>query len=246
MEDFYYCGMINIEVVLSPALLHLSDVNSSNVVVIDILRATSTICTAIHHGAESVKAVSSPDDTLKLANQGYLTAAERDGHKLDGFDLGNSPFECMDGKVLNRKIALTTTNGTKCIEAVSDAGAKNVFSGSFLNLDAMADHLAKDGAPVVLLCAGWKDSFNLEDTLFAGALALAIQSRAETFIDCDAALMSMDLYNLAKKDMFSFLKKSSHYRRLSHLHHEEDMVYCLQHSVFQTIVGLVDMEMKKM
>lgn len=237
--------MITIEVVLSPALLHLSKVKDKNVVVIDILRATSTICTAIHHGATSVKAVGSPDKTLALADNGYITAAERDGQKLPGFDMGNSPFECMEGRVEGRKIALTTTNGTKCIEAVANEGARNVFSGSFLNLDAMARYLARDGAPVVMLCAGWKDSFNLEDTLFAGALAQAISDLVETDIDCDAALMSIDLYSIAKSDMVAYLKKSSHYKRLSHLHHEEDMVYCLQHSVFETITGLVETEMKK-
>ncbi len=237
--------MIDIEVVLSPALLHLTNVKNKNVVVIDILRATSTICTAIHHGATSVKAVASTDETKILSNNGYITAAERDGQKLEGFDMGNSPFECMDGRVTGKKIALTTTNGTKCIEAVAGAGAKNVFAGSFLNLKAMTDYLVKDGSDVVLLCAGWKDSFNLEDTLFAGALAYGIQEQTEVIIDCDAALMSIDIYNLSKSDIVEYLKKSSHYKRLSHLHHEEDMVYCLQHSVFEAIAGLVDTEMKK-
>lgn len=238
--------MISIEVVLSPALLHLSNIKGANVVVIDILRATSTICTAIHEGAESVMAVGSTSAALGFADKGYLTAAERDGVKVPGFDLGNSPFECMNGAVSGRKIALTTTNGTKCLEAVSHDGARHVLSGSFLNLEALAAWLAKDGSDVVLLCAGWKDSFNLEDTLFAGALAGLLQKKTDCEIDCDAALMAIDLYNLAKADLVAYLKKSSHYKRLSHLDHEEDMVYCLQHSVFQTIAGLVDGEMKKM
>ena len=102
--DIYYCGMISLEVVLSPALLHLTDVRDSNVVVIDILRATSTICTAIHEGAESVLAVNTPEEALGLRSQGYLAAAERNGVRLDGFDLGNSPFECMHGAVSGRRI----------------------------------------------------------------------------------------------------------------------------------------------
>jgi 2-phosphosulfolactate phosphatase len=237
--------MINIEVVLSPALLHLSNVKDKNVVVIDILRATSTICTAIHHGASSIKALRTPEEAKLMSSHGYITAAERDGNKLEGFDMGNSPFECMNGKVQGKSIALTTTNGTKCIEAAENARARNVYSGSFLNLKAMALKLASEQTDVILLCAGWKDSFNLEDTLFAGALASEISSLTETDIDCDAALMSMDIYNLAKSDLVGYLKKSSHYKRLSHLHHEEDMVYCLQHSVFETVTGLVDSEMKK-
>lgn len=237
--------MISIEVVVSPALLHLSDIKHKNVVVIDILRATSTICTAIHEGASSVRAVSKPEQALELGKSGYITAAERDGVKLSGFDMGNSPFECMHGAVAGKTIALTTTNGTKCIEAVAGDGAAGIYSGSFLNLDALAAHLVKQQKDVLLLCAGWKDSFNLEDTLFAGALALKISNLTPVKIDCDAALMSMDLYRLANGDLMGYLKKSSHYKRLSHLHHDEDMVYCLQHSVFQTIAGLVDGEMKK-
>lgn len=238
--------MMNIEVVLSPALLHLSSINNKNVVVIDILRATSTICTAIQEGAEAVKAVKDVEQAKSLGDKGYLTAAERNGHKLDGFDMGNSPFECMDGKVTGRKIALTTTNGTKCIEAAANDGAANVLSGSFLNLEATADWLIRDGRDVVLFCAGWKDSFNLEDTLYAGAMAKLLAEKTTCVIDCDAALMSIDLYNLAKDNLMDYLKKSSHYKRLSHLHHDEDMVYCLQDSVFQTVVGIVDTEMKKM
>ncbi len=237
--------MINIEVVLSPALLHLTNVKDCNVVVIDILRATSTICTAIHEGAVSVKAVKTPADALKLKELGYLTAAERDGLKLPGFDLGNSPFDCMNGMVTGKHIALTTTNGTKCIEAVAGSGPRNVLSGSFLNLEALAGWLVNDGHDIVLLCAGWKDSFNLEDTLFAGALAESVKRKAPCRIDCDGTLMAMDLYGCASGNISKFLEKSSHYKRLSHLHHEEDMKFCLQHSVFEDIVGLVDGDMKK-
>jgi len=238
--------MISLEVVLSPALLHLTDVKGSNVVVIDILRATSTICTAIHEGAESVRAVMSPAEALALKAEGYVTAAERDGAKLEGFDMGNSPFECMNGAVKGKRIALTTTNGTKCIEAVAHAGARNVLSGSFLNLEVLSEWLIADNQRVVMLCAGWKDSVNLEDTLFAGALGSLIVQKTACFVDCDAALMSMDLYACAKDNLTEYLKKSSHYIRLSHLHHEEDMRYCLQHSVIQEITGLLDGEMKKM
>jgi 2-phosphosulfolactate phosphatase len=237
--------MINIEVVLSPALLHLTDVKDSNVVVIDILRATSTICTAIHEGAECVRAVKNPQDALDLKAQGYLTAAERDGLKLEGFDMGNSPFECMDGAVRGKRIALTTTNGTKCIEAVAHAGARHVLSGSFLNLEALSQWLVAENRKTVLFCAGWKDSFNLEDTLFAGAMADLLFKKTGCEIHCDATLMAMDLYNCARHDLAGYLMKSSHYKRLSHLHHGEDMEYCLQQSVFEEITGLVDWEMKK-
>lgn len=237
--------MLNIEVVLSPALLHLSEVRNKNVVVIDILRATSTICTAISEGALSVRPVSTVDEALIFRNQGYLIAGERDGAKIEGFDMGNSPFECMDGKVKDKRLALTTTNGTKCISAASIAGASNVLSGSFLNIDAISDWLNKDGKDIILLCAGWKDKINLEDSLFAGALATRHFNGNHLTANCDSAHMVMDLYKEAKKDMASYLIKSSHYKRLSHLHHQEDMVYCLQENILDIVVGLKSGEMLK-
>lgn len=244
-KDLYYCGMLNLEVVLSPALLHLSDAKGKNVVVIDILRATSTICTAIHHGVESVLALSKPEQALLMKASGYITAAERDGYKMDGFDMGNSPFECMSEALKGQKIALTTTNGTKCIEAVQKSEPHDVYAGSFLNLNALSKRLIAEKKDVLLLCAGWKDNFNLEDTLYAGAMAHSISQNIELEINCDATWMAMDLYEKAKNDMVNYLKKSSHYKRLSHLSHEEDMVYCMQNSVFETITGLVGNEMKK-
>ncbi|MES2616650.1 MAG: 2-phosphosulfolactate phosphatase [Bacteroidota bacterium] len=237
--------MISIEVVLSPALLHLANVKNKNVVVIDILRATSTICTAIHEGALAVRPVNTIDEALIFKNQDYLIAAERDGYKIEGFDMGNSPFECMNGFVKERKLALTTTNGTKCITAASVAGASNVLAGSFLNISATADWLINDQKDIVLLCAGWKDKVNLEDSLYAGALATLLKERTTLTSDCDTTLITMDLYSISKNDMAEYLAKSSHYQRLSHLHHQEDMVYCLKMNLFGTVTGLKNLEMVK-
>ncbi len=243
--DLYYCGMFNIEVVLSPALLHLAKVKDKNVVVIDILRATSTICTAIHEGALTVKAVDSIDEALILRNQGYMIAGERDGNKIEVFDIGNSPFECMEGAVLNKKLALTTTNGTKCINAASIAGAVNVIAGSFLNINATAQWLVEDQRDIILLCAGWKDKINLEDSLFAGALAEKLINSSKPDLNCDSTHLVLDLYKNAKDNLSSYLVKSSHYQRLSHLHHQEDMEYCLNQNLFDTVVGQKNVEMLK-
>jgi 2-phosphosulfolactate phosphatase len=237
--------MLNIEVVLSPALLHLYEVKNKNVVVIDILRATSTICTAIHEGALSVRPVSSIDEALIFKEQGYIIAGERDGYKIEGFDLGNSPFECKNGNVKGEKLALTTTNGTKCITAASIAGASNVLCGSFLNINATSDWLTSDNKDIILLCAGWKDKINLEDSIFAGALANRHLKGKQLSANCDSAQMVLDLYQEAKKNLSEYLIKSSHYQRLSHLHHQEDMVYCLQENLFDTVVSLKNGEMLK-
>jgi 2-phosphosulfolactate phosphatase len=244
--DIYYCGMIQVEVVISPALLPLYEVKGKAVVVVDVLRATSTICTAIHEGAEAVVAVETIESAMTYRSGNYLLAAERNGYKVDGFDMGNSPFECQDGKVTNKTIVLTTTNGTKCIEAAVKAGANHVLAGSFLNLEATAQWLNQCPDPILILCAGWKDKVNLEDTLYAGALVAKLRQMAELSIDCDTALMAEQLYNQSQSDIIEVLKHSSHYKRLSHLSHEEDMIFCMQNSVFQEVVGLVENQMKKM
>ncbi len=237
--------MIDIEVVLSPALLHLAEVKNKNVVVIDILRATSTICTAIHEGASSVRAVDSIDEALILRNQGYVIAGERNGHKIEGFDMGNSPFECMNGLLTDKKLALTTTNGTKCITAAMIAGASHVIAGSFLNIDATANWLKTDNKAVILLCAGWKDKVNLEDSLYAGALSKKLLNFNQLKLECDSTFMVLDLYEKAAHNISEYLTKSSHYQRLSHLHHQEDMEYCLTENKFTTVVGQKNVEMFK-
>jgi 2-phosphosulfolactate phosphatase len=236
--------MIQLEVVLSPALLHLADVKDKNVVVVDILRATSTIVTAIYEGATSIKTLLTPEEALSLKSEGYMTAGERNGHKIEGFDIGNSPFECMKGRVKNQKLALTTTNGTKCFKAAEKALARKIFAGSFLNIKALSKHLVSEGQDVVIICAGWKDKVNMEDSLFAGALADEMFSLVNLNIDCDSALLCMDLYNCVKNNLMEYLKKSSHYKRLSFLSHDEDMVFCLQKSVFDIVAEFKDGEIK--
>jgi 2-phosphosulfolactate phosphatase len=238
--------MIQVEVVISPALLSLYDVSDKTVVVVDVLRATSTICTAIHEGANAVIPVEAINSALAYQSGVFLLAAERNGHKVEGFDMGNSPFECQNGKVKDKTIVLTTTNGTKCIEAAVRAGANHVLAGSFLNLDATAQWLTQSTNPILILCAGWKDKVNLEDTLYAGALVAKLRHLTDLSIDCDTALMAEQLYNQSQNNMIEVLKQSSHYQRLSHLSHEEDMVFCLQNSVFQEVVGLVENQMKKL
>ncbi|MBU6325905.1 MAG: 2-phosphosulfolactate phosphatase, partial [Bacteroidetes bacterium] len=167
-----------LETVLSPALfpLHQSDIESKNVVVIDVLRATSTICEALHQGAEEIVTTATPEEALTYREKGFLCAAERDGVTVPGFELGNAPQDYTSTLVAGRRIALTTTNGTRCLRI--SAGAHQVFAGSFLNISRLASYLLKEKKPVLLFCAGWKDKFNLEDTFFAGALASML---ADTF-----------------------------------------------------------------
>ena len=131
--------MKTIDVCLSPDLMHLYDVRDKTVVIIDILRATSCMTTAFAHGIDSITPFAKLEDCIAMKAKGYFTAGERDGKKVNGFDLGNSPFEYMDEKLKGKKIAFTTTNGTQAI--VKAIEAKEILIGSFLNLSAITSHL---------------------------------------------------------------------------------------------------------
>lgn len=212
-----------IDVCLSPDLMHLFNVEVYAVVVVDILRATSCMTTAFAHGIESITPFAQLEDCLSMSSQGYLTAGERDGKKVEGFDLGNSPFEYMDEAVKGRKIAFTTTNGTQAI--VKSFGAKEIIIGSFLNLQAVVNHLKSVEHNILVVCAGWKGKVNLEDTLFAGALVDHLQPAVQPA--CDAPLAAQRLFLQGRTNMVDFLKDSSHVKRLARLNIHRDIEFCL-------------------
>ncbi|PBQ31317.1 2-phosphosulfolactate phosphatase [Sphingobacteriaceae bacterium] len=216
---------MNIEVCFSPLSYPLFHNSNSIVVVIDILRASSAITTAFFNGVTKMIPVATVEEAQSYKEQGYLVAAERDGEIVQGFDLGNSPFGYMNAKVKGKTIAITTTNGTQAISVAKDA--HKVIIGSFLNLDAVIEFLKKEKKDVVFLCAGWKNKFNLEDTLYAGAVAEQLIYKYGFNSACDSAIAAMELYKLAKHDLYGFLAHSSHRNRLEKLDLERDIKYCL-------------------
>jgi 2-phosphosulfolactate phosphatase len=227
-----------IDVCLTPALFYQYDPANSIVVVIDVLRATSSMCVAFKHGVRSIVPVATIEESMAYREKGFLIGAERKGEMLEGFDLGNSPFSYMDPKVRDRDIALTTTNGTQAIQIAK--GAAKVVIGSFLNLDVLCNWLRDQNMNVIMLCSGWKNAFNFEDTLFAGAVVKQLNGDFELTDHRDAALAAMNLYELAKEDLHGFLERSSHRKRLEKLQIEEDIIYCLtpnQADVIPVLVG---------
>jgi len=229
--------MPQIETALTPALFHLhsKNLNLKQVVVIDILRATTTMVVAMENGAKEIKAVATLEDTLMLKNEGYLVAGERNGVKVEGFDFGNSPQEFDKHIVEGQKIALSTTNGTKAIEACK--GAKFRYVSSFRNITAMLHKLIDNNCDVLLFCAGWKDKFNLEDTVFAGALIDQLLQHNFTTTD-DASIMAQRLWLQAKSDLTAFLADASHVQRFKSLHIESDLEVCLKFDTYTRVLDL--------
>jgi len=226
--------MPKIDVCLTPELLPLFKLEDKIVVVIDILRATSCMVTGLAHGISEILPVASLKESATYGLMGYITAAERNGLKMEGFDLDNSPFSYMDPVLYGKKICVTTTNGTKAI--IQSSAAKKVIIGSFLNLKSVCDYLYIRGLDAILLCAGWKGQVNAEDTLFAGAI---ISYLKESFqIGNDSALISRDLYEVQKDRMLDYLRDTSHFQRLSRLNIHKDVEFCLQNSIYDCLPRL--------
>ena len=216
---------MKIEVCYTPQAYNLFHKDDAIVVVIDVFRATSAIVTAFYNGVSKMIPVATVQEAKEYQANGFMAAAERDGEMMEGFELGNSPFGYMNNKVKGKTIAISTTNGTQAIEA--SRRASKIIVGSFLNLDAVCNYLLDQKKDVILVCAGWKNKFNLEDTLFAGAVVDKLTSTSDFGIECDSAIASKHLYNLAKDDLYGFLGTSSHRNRLAKLDLERDIKYCL-------------------
>lgn len=229
--------MKTIDICISPELLHLYNLEDKIVVVVDIFRATTSMVTAMAYGVERIIPVAQIEDCQALGKQGYLTAAERGGEQVRGFDFGNSPYSFRSDKLRGQKLAMTTTNGTQAIDR--SKSAKKLIVGSFLNLTSVTRYLRLENENILVVCAGWKGKFSLEDTLFAGALVFKLQT-SFTFLT-DTVLAALILYQTAGEDLLDFLKKSAHYQRLIKISQDihKDLAFCLEVDKY-TVIPILD------
>jgi 2-phosphosulfolactate phosphatase len=211
----------------SPALLHLYDLSEAVVVIIDVFRATSTIASALHNGAACIIPVDTVSKAIDISKSlGAIAAGERDGQIAEGLMHGNSPLEYSKEFITGKTLVLTTTNGTRLLQMALDNNASTIVTGSFPNLSAVCNFLIKENKNVVLGCAGWKDRFNVEDTLFAGAVISKIKEYFTTH--CDSSLVAQSLYEQHQNDLYGFAPQLTHYHRLvSRFGLIEDIRFCL-------------------
>lgn len=214
--------MPKVEVCLSPELIHLFDLEGKIVVVTDILRATSCMTVGLAKGVAAIKPVATLDECRALKAEGFFTAAERNGGKVDGFDIGNSPFSYMEDRFKGEKIAATTTNGTLAI--TKSIRADEVIIGSFLNLSTVFNYLIKGAKDVIIHCAGWKGNYSLEDTLFAGALIEKLQS--DFSLSDDASFSALSGYQVSKNNLLDTVLSSAHAKRLEKYDIRNDIELC--------------------
>jgi 2-phosphosulfolactate phosphatase len=214
-----------LETCFSPALYEPELHTDAVVVIIDILRATSAICTAFANGAKKIIPVATAEEARDYKKRGYLVAAERDGYVLDFADFGNSPFNFTKEKVEGKTIVYSTTNGTGIINMISPANT--IVIGSFINISALASWLVAQKKNIVLFCAGWKNRFNLEDTLCAGAFAERLMMSGQYFTICDSALAAIDLWSMAKNDLMGYIEKVAQRSRLRDKGLDDCIGFCL-------------------
>lgn len=227
---------MKIEICYTPELIHQFDVSDKCVVVIDVLRATSCMVAGLGSGVESIKPVATVEECEALGKQGYIMAGERDGKKLEQFNIGNSPFDYMQSEFRGKHIAATTTNGTRAIDLSTNA--PEVIIGAFLNLSAVVNHLKSQERDILLFCAGWKGHYNLEDSLFAGAVCDGLKKDAE--FASDATISAFYLYESMQKDLFYYISRSNHAARLSKFGIIKDIEYCSSVDAFDIVPKLVD------
>ena len=226
----------SVDVIFTPDLLPFSDLTGKTAVVTDILRATTTITFAMANGATAITPVLTPEDAFRLAvdQPNTLIGGERGGMKVDGFDLGNSPREYTQPVVSDRQIVLTTTNGTRTLQACR--AAERILVGSFFNLSAIVEQLAQVEGELVLACSGREGGFCTEDTVFAGACVAALAEAQLT----DAAETAKILYQTHRADLSGMLRNCSHGQRLADIGLGEDLEFCAQMDLVEVVPRLVD------
>lgn len=228
---------------LSPALLHLFNLQNAVVVIIDVFRATTTIATALYNGAARVIPVAEVEECKRLGNEiiGSITAGEREGKVIEGLQYGNSPTEYPREFIEDKTLVLTTTNGTKLLHMAFAKGCANVVTGSFANLSAVCDYVIAQDKNVILGCSGWKERFNLEDTLLAGAVIDRVKEHF--IIHDDSSLMASEMFTLHRNDLYSFIQHTTHWHRLAAYGLQKDLEYCVSTDVANVLPVLKNGEL---
>ncbi len=227
--------MKKVEICFSPELIHLHSLEGKIVVVVDIFRATSTMIAALANGVSEIQTFADLEECRAMKERGFLIAGERNGLTAPGFEMGNSPVAYLNQMHAGRKLAMTTTNGTLAISKSSSAD--EILIGAFPNLSATIQYLQGKNQDVLIHCAGWKGMFNLEDSLYAGALVKSLEATHEAVED--GALAMKALFEKEGHDLKGFLSQASHAKRLQNHNIDSDIDFCLTLDLF-SIIGKVE------
>lgn len=234
---------MKIDICFSPILYPFYKSEEDTIVIVtDIFRATTTMCAALNNGAKSIIPVESVEEAKDYKTRGYLVGGERNVKRCEFADFGNSPFEYAKEIVDNKDIVISTTNGTRAIDVASSA--YKLAIGSFSNLDAIAEFCLKEKKNILILCSGWQNKFNFEDTLFGGALASILISKRNYNKNSDSLTVALKMWKEAESNILEYVKNSEHYQRLVDNNLQKDIEYCLSLNTLD-IVPIYNIETKK-
>lgn len=230
---------MNIDVIVSVKEVSGERIAGKNVVVIDVLRATATIVTALANNACCVIPVEYIEEARNIHDNEnmVLLGGERKGKIIESFHFGNSPLSYIEEKIRGKKVVLTTTNGTRTIKACVEG--ENLYIASFLNVSAVVKKLIEDDQDVVVVCSGTDEQYSMDDALCAGMIISLIYNE-EKITTTDLGWTIKELYESYKHDFHRLLKNCSHYKRLKENGFEEDLRYCLQTDVYSIVPSYKD------
>jgi 2-phosphosulfolactate phosphatase len=240
-SDYRY----RVEVCFMPGQYPLYAQDMGIVVVIDVLRATSAMVAAFEHGVDRIIPVATVEEAARyIGREGYIAAAERNGEVVEGFAYGNSPLAYVGQDLRGKTIVMTTTTGTKALNLAKDA--RTLVIGSFLNLSALSEWLVQQNDNILLLCSGWKDKFNLEDSVFAGAVMERLLNSGKFGVEEDSSIAAKYMFLAARDNFMGILKAAPRRRRIQQLHLTSDVKYCLTPDQSRVIPVLKDGQLVRM
>ncbi len=230
----------HLDICFSPALYPNYHKEGNLVVVIDIFRATTAITTGLANGATCIRPIAEIEEALAYKEKGYLIAGERDGYQLENFEFGNSPLEFTPAKVAGKKVAMTTTNGTRAFAA---AAGEKVIAASLLNYSSVIDYINFFQGDVLLLCSGWTMKMNIEDTLLAGKLANDLLLHEKWESQSDSIAIADAMLEKAGGDWLTYILKSSPRLNGKYEMLKDDIEWALHQDVTDVVPVLLNDEL---
>ena len=230
--------MKKLSVCLSPKLFECYNTKNNIIVIIDLFRATSVISTAFEYGISKIIPVTSLEDALKFKNKkNHILAAERNTKLVEGFEYGNSPYHYMEKNIKGKTLVLTTTNGTK---AINLAKGNKIITASYINFHSVVNYLNSTNNDVTILCSGWKNFLNLEDTLLAGHISLVLMKNGLFSSDCESVTISKQIYLNSRSDVLEFLSNSAYRKRNNSEELIRDTEFCLSPKIKSQVIPMFE------
>ena len=220
---------------LIPSITYVEEdeLKGKTALIIDVLRATTVMTTALGNGAVEIIPVTEIDEALKLKDTVTILGGERKGLKIDGFDLANSPLDYTSKAVKGRRVVMTTTNGTRAIKKCM--GANKLYIGCMLNAKAAAKRLTDDNMDTTIVCSGTNGKFSLDDFICAGKIIYEAEKSSKDVSLDDFASAAYMAYSDHKEDVLSYVKMAFHYNYLISIGLSDDVRYSFQEDTLNIV-----------